>query len=60
MFTKLENRKVWKREDGVRIWLPCDKRTFRIVGPNFEYLSPRRFRTLEGAVRAAERITVSV
>lgn len=53
MFTRLGNRKVWVREDGLMIWLPCDKKTFRIVDSGFREMTTRHFRTLEAAKFAA-------
>lgn len=45
---------------GLCIWLPDDKRTFRVVNADWEYVTPKRFRTREGAVKFIERTTADV
>lgn len=55
-FVKQGARKVWKRADGVCIWRPDDKQTFRFVTVDGDDLSPRRFHSLEAAIAAADDI----
>lgn len=55
-FVKQGTRKVWTRADGVSIWLPCDKQTYRLIDANGADLSPVRFRTFDAAARAADKL----
>jgi hypothetical protein len=56
MFIKQGNRKVWRNAKGVSIWLPCDKKTFRIVDDNGVFLSETKFRTFSKAEAFAATI----
>jgi hypothetical protein len=52
--TKLKPRHWQHTPTGLRIWLPEDKRSFRVVETEtggYEYVTPIKFRTFEGAVR---------
>jgi hypothetical protein len=42
---------------GLTIWLPCDKRTFRVGNRDGDELTPRRFRSLRTAAAFLDRLS---
>ena len=48
--TALRPRNWLHTTTGLVIWLPCDKKTFRIVSRDGAAQTPRRFRSLKAAV----------
>jgi hypothetical protein len=48
--TALRPRNWLHTTTGLVVWLPCDKKTFRIVSRNGDEQTSRRFRSLKAAV----------
>lgn len=61
-FTKLENRTVWvcDQDRDLRIWLPCDKETFRIMRVDalggYQRVSNKNYRKRERAMADAAKL----
>lgn len=55
-FERQGQRKNWHRAaDGLQVWLPDDKKTFRLMDAKGAEADSRRFNVLENAIDYAER-----
>jgi len=51
------SQRTWGNDDrSVNIFLPCDKRTYRLTDVNGNMLTPKTFRSLEAAAAYAEHL----
>lgn len=57
IFTNIRSRVWLHNASGLRIWLPEDKRTFRVVTADGIEITSKRFRTRHGAAKFIERLS---
>ena len=55
--TLIRPRRWLHAATGLFIWLPCDKRTFRVGNRDGDEQTPRRFRSLKTAAAFLDRLS---
>jgi hypothetical protein len=55
--TLIRPRRWLHAATGLTIWLPCDKRTFRVINRDGDEQTPRRFRSLKTAAAFLDRLS---
>lgn len=58
ILTQLRPRVWLHNASGLNIWLPCDKRTFRVVTADGIEITSKRFRTRQGAVKFIDQVAL--
>jgi hypothetical protein len=54
--TLIRPRRWLHAATGLIIWLPCDKRTFRVINRDGDAQTPRRFRSVRTAAAFLDRL----